>query len=74
VPVVLANWKLWVPFQFLNFRFVPPQLTVAAANVCAVVWNVILSLLSHAKVEPAAAPASKGKSKGNAADAKKGKR
>ena len=71
---MLANWKLWVPFQFLNFRFVPPQLTVAAANVCAVVWNVILSLLSHAKVEPAAAPASKGKSKGNAADAKKGKR
>ena len=51
---MVANWKLWVPFQFLNFRFVPPQLTVAAANVCAVVWNVILSLLSHAKVEHAA--------------------
>lgn len=59
--VVVANWKLWVPFQFLNFRFVPPQLQVAAANVCAVVWNVILSLLSHTKVEPATSPASKGK-------------
>ena len=66
---MVANWKLWVPFQFLNFRFVPPQLQVAAANVCAVVWNVILSLLSHTKVEPVAAPALKGK----AAD-KKGKR
>ena len=72
MPVVLANWTLWVPVQFLDFRFVPPQLTVAAANVCAVVWNVILSLLSHAKVEPAAAPAAKGK--GSAADAKKAKR
>ena len=51
---MLANWKLWVPFQFLNFRFVPPQLTVAAANCCAVVWNVILSLLSHRAVEPGA--------------------
>ncbi|KAK4836968.1 hypothetical protein QYF36_001723 [Acer negundo] len=22
---VLANWKLWIPFQFLNFLFVPQQ-------------------------------------------------
>ncbi|XP_027350323.1 protein sym-1 isoform X2 [Abrus precatorius] len=22
---VLANWQLWIPFQFLNFRFVPQQ-------------------------------------------------
>ncbi len=54
--VVVANWKLWVPFQFLNFRFVPPQLQVAAANACAVVWNVILSLLSHAQVAPPPPP------------------
>jgi hypothetical protein len=20
---VITNWKIWVPFQFLNFRFVP---------------------------------------------------
>ncbi|KAJ4848101.1 hypothetical protein Tsubulata_023522 [Turnera subulata] len=25
---VLANWKLWIPFQFLNFRFVPQQFQV----------------------------------------------
>jgi hypothetical protein len=38
--------------------------------MCAVVWNVILSLLSHAKVEapPPAAAAAKGKA---AAKAKK---
>jgi len=58
--VVTANWKLWIPFQFLNFRFVPPQLQVAAANVCAMAWNVILSLLSHAKVaEPVKSVAKK---------------
>jgi hypothetical protein len=57
--VVVTNWYLWVPFQFFNFRFVPPKLTVAAVNTCAVVWNVILSLLSHAKVE--APPKQQGK-------------
>ncbi|KAG9146398.1 hypothetical protein Leryth_020128 [Lithospermum erythrorhizon] len=25
---VIANWQLWIPFQFLNFRFVPQQLQV----------------------------------------------
>ncbi|KAH9675131.1 peroxisomal membrane 22 kDa (Mpv17/PMP22) family protein [Citrus sinensis] len=25
---VVANWQLWIPFQFLNFRFVPPQFQV----------------------------------------------
>ncbi|PNY10165.1 protein Mpv17 [Trifolium pratense] len=27
---VLANWQLWIPFQFLNFRFVPQQFQIAA--------------------------------------------
>lgn len=26
---VFANWKLWVPSQFINFRFVPQQLQVS---------------------------------------------
>ncbi|CAI9102886.1 OLC1v1001252C1 [Oldenlandia corymbosa var. corymbosa] len=25
---VVANWQLWIPFQFLNFRFVPQQFQV----------------------------------------------
>ncbi|CAI9780460.1 unnamed protein product [Fraxinus pennsylvanica] len=29
---VLANWQLWIPFQFLNFRFVPQQFQVLASN------------------------------------------
>ncbi|MED6165693.1 hypothetical protein PIB30_102075 [Stylosanthes scabra] len=47
---VVANWQLWIPFQFLNFRFVPQQFQVLAANVIALVWNVILSFKAH-KVE-----------------------
>ncbi|KAI4319649.1 hypothetical protein MLD38_033226 [Melastoma candidum] len=51
-PAVLANWKLWIPFQFLNFRFVPQQFQVLTANVIALVWNVILSFLAHKQVIP----------------------
>ncbi|XAR69513.1 hypothetical protein NMG60_11001130 [Bertholletia excelsa] len=49
---VLANWQLWIPFQFLNFRFVPQQFQVLAANVIALVWNVILSYKAHKEVLP----------------------
>ncbi len=30
-PTVIANWKLWVPAQFINFRLVPPHLQVCSA-------------------------------------------
>ncbi|KAK9289714.1 hypothetical protein L1049_007873 [Liquidambar formosana] len=49
---VLANWQLWIPFQFLNFRFVPQQFQVLAANVVALVWNVILSFKAHKEILP----------------------
>lgn len=49
---VLANWQLWIPFQFFNFRFVPQQFQVLAANVIALVWNVILSFKAHKEVLP----------------------
>lgn len=49
---VIANWQLWIPFQFLNFRFVPQQFQVLAANVIALVWNVILSYKAHKEVLP----------------------
>jgi hypothetical protein len=29
-PTLVANWKVWVPFQLLNFRFVPPSLQARA--------------------------------------------
>ena len=27
-PTLIANWKVWVPFQFINFRFVPQSMQV----------------------------------------------
>lgn len=50
LATVLANWQLWIPFQFLNFLFVPQQFQVLAANVIALAWNVILSFKAHKEV------------------------
>eukprot|EP00897_Mesotaenium_endlicherianum_P007996 jgi/Mesen1/7224/ME000372S06465 len=50
LATVVSNWKLWIPFQFLNFRLVPLNLQVAAANVIALAWNVYLSWASHKTV------------------------
>ncbi|GFP99089.1 protein sym-1 [Phtheirospermum japonicum] len=47
---VLVNWQLWIPFQFFNFRFVPQQFQVLAANFIALIWNVILSYKAHKEV------------------------
>ncbi|KAL8129297.1 hypothetical protein V2J09_018452 [Rumex salicifolius] len=47
---VLANWQLWIPFQYFNFRFVPQQFQVLAANFLALLWNVILSYKAHKEV------------------------
>ena len=30
--MIKSNWLLWVPFQFVNFRFVPPQLQASGAT------------------------------------------
>ncbi|KAJ6804737.1 protein sym-1 [Iris pallida] len=47
---VVANWQLWIPFQFLNFLFVPQKFQVLAANFVALAWNVILSFKAHRAV------------------------
>lgn len=36
-PQVKSNWMLWVPFQFINFRFVPPHLQVGSVLCSACV-------------------------------------
>jgi hypothetical protein len=46
--IVRSNWLLWVPFQFVNFRFVPPQLQVLMANMVSLIWNTYMSWKSHA--------------------------
>jgi protein Mpv17 len=47
-PTLLANWCLWVPANFLNFRLVPPPLQVGFANLVALGWNTYLSLSQNA--------------------------
>ncbi|CAD6258492.1 unnamed protein product [Miscanthus lutarioriparius] len=50
LPSVLANWQLWIPFQFFNFYFVPQKFQVLAANFVSLAWNVILSFKAHKEV------------------------
>lgn len=52
-----VNWLLWIPAQFINFKFVPPNLRVLAVNVVALVWNVYMSFQSHKEVAHTAVPA-----------------
>ena len=48
LPTILkSNWIVWIPFQFINFRFVPVRLQVLAANMVALVWNTYVSWASH---------------------------
>ncbi|KAK9831284.1 hypothetical protein WJX74_010269 [Apatococcus lobatus] len=53
---VFANWKLWVPSQFINFRFVPQQLQVLVVNLVGLIWSTYLSWASHSSVIPAIDP------------------
>ena len=47
---VTANWALWIPGQFINFRFVPPQFNLLGSNVLALVWSTYLSWAGSRKV------------------------
>ncbi|GIL88241.1 hypothetical protein Vretimale_14125 [Volvox reticuliferus] len=47
LETVKVNWVLWIPAQYLNFRFVPPNLQVLTANVVALAWNTYMSFQSH---------------------------
>lgn len=53
LSTVTANWALWIPGQFLNFRFVPAQFNLLASNVLALIWSTYLSWASTRKVKNA---------------------
>jgi peroxisomal membrane protein 2 len=42
---LLANWKLWLPFSFINMAFVKPNLRVLFLNVVFFGWTIILSMM-----------------------------
>lgn len=52
-PAVLMNWKIWVPFQFLNFRFIPLNLQVIS-SCCCVSFALLEEIVGQAAVLQAA--------------------
>lgn len=42
---LVKNWQVWVLPQLLNFALVPPKLRLVFANVVALVWNVVISVM-----------------------------
>ena len=38
---MLMNWKIWVPFQFLNFRFIPLNLQVGPVQLTLAGWQAL---------------------------------
>lgn len=48
VPVSIASAKVWVPVQFITFKWIPPQFRVLWGNIVALGWNVYFSLRNNA--------------------------
>lgn len=48
---IMANYSVWVPCQFVNFRYVPPHLHVLVANIVGFFWNIYLSYSTFKEVE-----------------------
>ena len=44
---MLVNWQIWIPANFLNFRFVPIPYQVLFANGTATVYNACLSYIHN---------------------------
>ena len=42
VSVVITNWMLWIPAQFITFAYVPERLRVIVVNIVSVIWNAYL--------------------------------
>jgi len=40
---IIANYTVWVPSMFINFRFVPAQYQVLFSNFIGFFWNIYLS-------------------------------
>jgi hypothetical protein len=46
---LVANWKLWIPVQVLNFTFIPPDLRLLFVNSVATIWNSFLSFKNQSQ-------------------------
>lgn len=50
-PTLGANWLVWIPYQMLNFAFVPVPFQVLANNAMSLFWNSYLSYSLHRREE-----------------------
>lgn len=50
-PAMKANWTLWPVAQFVNFAIIPKTFQIVYVNCIALVWNAILTYISHQKKE-----------------------
>ncbi len=42
-PTLLTNYVVWIPAQFINFKFNPPRFHVLFANFVGFFWSIYLS-------------------------------
>lgn len=56
LQTVAMNYAVWIPSQFLNFKYIPPHYQVLWANVVGFFWNVYLSMSANKKLVVSAAP------------------
>lgn len=59
IPSMVACWGMWIPYQTVNFGFIPPANRTAFMNVGCLAWNVILDYIANNTAE-SATPDSKG--------------
>lgn len=48
--VLINNYKVWIPIQFMNFYIVPQNLRVLFQSVVGVLWMSYLSYAAHNKL------------------------
>ena len=46
---VIANWSLWIPAQYINFKYIPIQFQVLFSNSVGFIWNLYLSSVTYKK-------------------------
>lgn len=58
LQTVLANYVVWVPAQFINFKMITPAFQVLFSNSVGCFWNIYLSYETY-KAPPVEKPESK---------------
>ena len=47
LPTVARSAMLWIPFNLINFRFVPLEYRMMAGSAVSFGWNAYLSIIQH---------------------------